>query len=293
MEVQAAAPRASIEHHRPPPSAAAAAARLCRIRSGSEERKMIPMRAALVLATLILLVTTPATAELSPGDRFAVAIERNDADGIRELLEKHPADTLIEYDEHKITPLIKAAWEGDAEITKILLDAGAKVNASATDTKETALLNAVKRGHTEVVDLLLKAGADITPADVFGFNAFTTAVAAGNKELAATLLEAGAKIDQGAHGLTPLMFAVSSGDVEMLHFLAKRGANVNYGAKGGVQSALHLAIYSAKPDMVKELIALKADVNAKLASGETPLMLAQKGDQTEIIEILKAAGAKK
>lgn len=247
-----------------------------------------------IVVLLFLLFAGPLLAqEQEPGTAFAVAIESNDADAVRALLEKHPADTLIEYGEHKITPLMRAAWEGDAAITGILLAGGAKVNARATDSQETALMNAVTRGHVEVVQMLLEAGADVTPKNSTGFNAFTSAVAAGNEEVAALLLKSGAKIGEGAHSLTPLQFAASAGNVSMIRFLAGQGADVNQGAKQGQQTALLSAIYAAQVDAVKTLIELKANVNTKTKDGDTPLKAAQKGDQEDIIAILKQAGAKK
>ena len=41
-----------------------------------------------------------------------------------------------------------------------------------------------------------------------------------------------------------------------------------------------------------QYIELKANVNAKMKDGTTPLKLARKGDQEEIIALLEAAGAK-
>jgi ankyrin repeat protein len=78
----------------------------------------------------------------------------------------------------------------------------------------------------------------------------------------------------------------------MVKWLAGKGGNVNAGVKEGGQTALNLAILNADAEMVKTLIDLKANVNYKDASGTTPLMAAQKGDQDDIVAILKAAGAK-
>ena len=246
-------------------------------------------RAILLFFALPLLA-----AEREPGTAFAVAIERHDVDTIKSLLASGlSTETPINYGDHSITPLIKAAWDGDEEIVNTLLAAGAKVNARATDTGETPLMNAVTREHTEIVKTLLKAGADVSPKNKFDFNAFTSAVAAGKEELAGLLLDAGAKIEDGASGLTPLQFAASSGNVDMIRFLIKRGANVNRGAKSGEQTALLSAIYGAHPEAVQALIELKADVNTRTKDGDTPLKAAQKGDQEDIIKILKAAGAKK
>ena len=125
-----------------------------------------------------------------------------------------------------------------------------------------------------------------------GWPTITSAVAAGKQDIAGMLLDAGAKPDEGASGLTPLQFAASAGNVEMIRFLVKRGANVNYGAKTGGQTALLSAIYGAHPEAVEALIELKADVNSKTKDGDTPLKAAMKGDQEDMVKILKAAGAK-
>ncbi|MFL6248711.1 MAG: ankyrin repeat domain-containing protein [Thermoanaerobaculia bacterium] len=224
--------------------------------------------------------------ERSVGTKFAVAIEDGDLEAVTALIEDGAAvDTLIEYGEHSITPLLKASWDGDLPIVQYLIEKGANVNARATDTKETALMNAVTRGHTDIVKALLAAKADVKLRNSFDFNAFTAAVAAGNQEIAALLLDAGAKVGDGASGLTPLAFAVSGGNIEMIRFLASHGADVN-------QGALISAILGAQVEAVKTLIELKADVNAKSKDGMTPLKLAKKGDQEEIVALLVAAGAK-
>ena len=184
-------------------------------------------RLAFAVLASAFAISLPLFAEQEAGTRFAVAIERNDAEAVKALLDEGvPVDTFIDYGEHKITPLMKAAWEGDATIVEMLLAAGAK-------------------------------------------------------------------IEDGAHGMPPLQFAASAGKVDMIRFLVKRGANVNYGVKAGGQTALLYAIYGGHVDAVKALIELKADVNAKTKDGDTPLSAAKKGDQEELIAILKAAGAKK
>ena len=64
------------------------------------------------------------------------------------------------------TPLMTAASYGDAAVAKVLIDAGADLNARATDDAGgvpggTALLHAAVFGMTEVVDVLVAAGARI------------------------------------------------------------------------------------------------------------------------------------
>jgi ankyrin repeat protein len=255
------------------------------------------MRRVAVALLSVSLLSLPlyAEEEQSLGTRFAVAIEDHDLDAVKALIEEEHAavDTPIDYGSSSITPLIKASWDGDLPIVQYLLSKGADVNARDTESKQTALLNAVSNGHVEIVRALIAAKANVSLRNTFDFNPFTTAVAAGNEELSLILLEAGAKPDDGTSGLTPLMFAASSGNTSMMHFLVKHGADVNFGAKTGGQTALISAILGAQMESVKTLIELKANVNAAMKDGTTPLKLARKGDQNEMAALLVAAGAKK
>ena len=53
-----------------------------------------------------------------------------------------------------------------------------------------------------------------------------------------------------------------------------------------------IAALRGYPGTAKLLLDAGADVNAKDARGETPLMHAMERNHTEVIEILKTAGAK-
>lgn len=253
------------------------------------------MRRVPFVLLLVVLFSLPLFGDSRPlGMRFAVAIEDGDLEAVKALIEEEGAavDTPIDYGESSITPLQKASWDGDLPIVEYLLSKGANVNARDTESHETALTNAVKRSHTEIVKALIAAKADVSLRDKFDFNAFTSAVAAGNQEIAGMLLDAGAKIGEGASALTPLAFAVSSGNIEMIRFLVERGADVDQGAKKGEQTALISAILAAQVEAVKTLIELKANVNTKMKDGTTPLKMARKGDQEDIVALLVAAGAK-
>ena len=89
-----------------------------------------------VFAVLLALSSVSLfAADQDGGTKFAIAIEQHDADAVRELLSDGlSTETTIDYGEHKITPLMKAAWDGDEAIVETLLAAGAKVNAKAADT---------------------------------------------------------------------------------------------------------------------------------------------------------------
>lgn len=230
--------------------------------------------------------------ELSPGARFAVAIEDDDLDKVRALLDSGlAADTPIEYGESSETPLMKAAREGTVEIGKLLIARGADVNAKDGENS-TALEAAISRDQTAMVALLLEAKADPNSVNKYMQSALSNAAAAGNLELTEMLLKAKAKPELPGLVLTPMMFGAFAGNGDLIRLLARYGADVNYATKEYGQSALTSAITAGKPDMVALLIELGANVNQKMPDGDTPLKMAKNGDQDDVVAILKAAGAK-
>ncbi len=62
---------------------------------------------------------------------------------------------------HNLTPLIVAAYWPNVEMVKLLVEQGARVN-DKTEQGSTALKVAVKRGNTEIVRYLVGNGADTT-----------------------------------------------------------------------------------------------------------------------------------
>lgn len=68
------------------------------------------------------------------------------------------------------TPLMEAAWGGQEEMAKLLLDLGADINA-VDDHGMTALIRAARCGHENLVKMLLSRGADPTVKDKNGWTA--------------------------------------------------------------------------------------------------------------------------
>ncbi len=87
------------------------------------------------------------------------------------------------------TPLISAASAKRTECVQILLKHGANVNATGSTTlNETALHLAALNGHTEVMRVLIVAGADINARDFAGRTPLDTAKLFKGQDEAATLL---------------------------------------------------------------------------------------------------------
>jgi ankyrin repeat protein len=68
------------------------------------------------------------------------------------------------------TPLHCAAWKGHAEVVKILLDAGAEVNARSQNEHygDTALHAAAHGNQKDVVRILIARGADLNAKNRIG-----------------------------------------------------------------------------------------------------------------------------
>ncbi|MDP6718196.1 MAG: ankyrin repeat domain-containing protein [Pirellulaceae bacterium] len=81
------------------------------------------------------------------------------------------------------TPLIDAAFRGNLEIVKLLLDRGAKVNATNRDGN-TPLIAAAFMCRTEVVRLLLDQGASVNHKNELGETVLEILSRPWNEELA-------------------------------------------------------------------------------------------------------------
>jgi ankyrin repeat protein len=122
------------------------------------------------------------------------------------------------------TPLHLAAFAGNLDVARVLLDAGAEVNARAeNEFKNTPLQVTTLTGQVEVARLLLSRGADPKAKQEGGFTALHEAAISGNKKLLALLLDAGADPKAAADdGRTPIDVAKEKGDREAAALLAAR-----------------------------------------------------------------------
>ncbi|MBQ6418207.1 MAG: ankyrin repeat domain-containing protein [Synergistaceae bacterium] len=134
------------------------------------------------------------------------------------------------------TALILAARESHAEVVKILLDAGAGVNAKQEDGN-TALMGAAYLDSAEVVKILLDAGADVNAKDNDGETAL---MSTKNAEVVKILLDAGADVNaKDKNGRTALMRAAEYKSAEVVNVLLDAGANVNARDKDGKRPVDH------------------------------------------------------
>src|SRR5512145_16860 len=97
-----------------------------------------------------------AAAELE--DRFLLAVRNGDVTGVKAALAAGVnVNSKFRYDRMALS---FAADRGNSEVMKVLLDAGADVNARDTFYGMTAMSQALNKKHVPIVRMLLEKGAD-------------------------------------------------------------------------------------------------------------------------------------
>ena len=184
--------------------------------------------------------------------------------------------------------LFSAVESGKIKKIRELLLAGANPNAvrkprSFSSEKETVLIIAVDKGYAEIVKMLLLAGAN--PNVVKNNSSLTALMLAtweGHAEVAEILLSAGANPNEvDSDGQTPLFLEI----LRIKRIKMKRRINIFGNIDMDRESP-------PSTKLVKLLIAAGADVNHRDDWDKTVLDYAKKEGYSEIVRILREAGAK-
>ena len=224
-----------------------------------------------------------------------------------------------------------AAIQNEIEVLRTLLQQGGDPNARVAPGKEDAwmlqgrpnddpapplFVTACRFGNatTAVIDLLLAKGADVNIADANGVTPLMAASELDWEPSITLLLEHGAKTQaKDRDGKTALMYAMGNRGLGTAAKLLEKGAEINASDKAGrtplmraITQAVHDPVLLYGEDVIKKekeararyleliafLIAQKANVNAKDAAGNTPLILATTQKQPEVVRMLRQAGAR-
>ena len=234
------------------------------------------------------------------------AARRGRADVVKALIEAG-ADVNAREATRGQTALMWAAGEGHADVIRALLAHGADIKATShapsspkniTDGDSaylrvaprvdvcTPLQFAVHAGQREAAKVLLDAGADINDETPHGMGLLTLAIANAHFDVAALLIETGADVNQRNVGWTPLHQVVRV-----------RTLNIGWGPPHPQPSGRLTSL-----DVAKLLLQHGADVEAGTTKpwqerrfspgfGATPLFLAAKGGDVEMMWLLASHGA--
>jgi ankyrin repeat protein len=186
-----------------------------------------------------------------------------------------------------------ASVPGSRGALEVLLAHGG--NGRAGEPAYTALMAAAGNGDLDAVNCLLDHGANVKAKTPTGFTALVAAALSGNAKVVALLLERGAdpnaiaELERGVLQ-TPAGVAASMGHADCLRLLMAAGAEVNVQGGPYHHNALLGAATTPSMETVRLLLA-KANVNATDWSSHTALDWAARRGETEIVKMLRGAGA--
>jgi ankyrin repeat protein len=220
-------------------------------------------------------------------------------------------------------PLMEGSRTGRTAVVRALIAAGADVNAADPFHGQTALMWAAAHRHPPLVRLLLEHGADVRGRSKVGFSSLMFAAQQGDLETTHVLLNAGAELDaRTPDGVSALLIASGSvdgstsgqftivnpsGHEAVALLLLDRGADPNATDAFGI-TPLHAAVRNDRRELARALLMRGANPNARLLKprpgimfgdvderlwdpGATPLVVAAKAANVELMKLLVAHGA--
>ncbi|MEI6653151.1 MAG: ankyrin repeat domain-containing protein [Verrucomicrobiota bacterium] len=233
------------------------------------------------------------------------AVRAGDAAVVVRLLKKDAKLVNLADEKLRASPLYYAVVAGNMEIVRVLLKAGAKVNAKA-DGGMTPMLRAAAISNNEgIADLTQVLLSSVNSSPGPARTAAREALKACQKSFAPSpeeessrlailrlLVEQGGSVrgDLSADEPTPLHLAVNYPNSKAVAYLLEHGANPEEMKLG--TRPLHNAALGGNAEVVKLLLARKVDVNAaQVPLGTRPLHFAVINGDMEIIRLLLDHGA--
>jgi len=125
------------------------------------------------------------------------AVRRGDVKEVQEILDREP-EMLEQRNRLDLTPLNEAAWEGQVEVLRLLINRGANVNATwefpkTGDGRWNPLHIAANWDRVEAAEVLIKAGTDINLKTLQGETPLDIAMRNNHHRLAKLLKANGGK----------------------------------------------------------------------------------------------------
>jgi len=233
--------------------------------------------ALLVIAlTLIARQNQPPLAPKTPdtpAEALNIAVRTGKFDEVKRLIAS--GTSVDSRDALGSTPLLEAAWTGEAEIAEFLISQGADVNGHHGESGATPLQYAVLTGRTKMTKLLLDAGAKLDGEYRDGQSLLHVAAARGYAPIIDLLVSSNADVEAlDANGNTPLDSAVLHNQPFALAALLKDHASASYVHPLDGRGALHEACMRGFAQMIQPLVDAGADPTLRDRFGQTPLDIA-------------------
>ncbi|CAE7237745.1 ANK1 [Symbiodinium sp. CCMP2456] len=199
---------------------------------------------------------------------------------------------LGEVDDAGRSPLLIAASRGDAAVVERLLEHPSCLEQLETPAKGglTPLHAAAAAGSRDVLAVLLDRSASLQLPDGTGTSALGHAAGSGQVELMHWLVENGLEPDaRNDSERTALHLAAASGQVsacEALLQAAKEPQELLQAQDWEGATAAHMAVRGGHASVCRLLGAQRADLQADLDFGVTPLQIAAEAGHQEVLQLL-------
>ncbi|MFT3684497.1 MAG: ankyrin repeat domain-containing protein [Phycisphaerales bacterium] len=256
----------------------------CLLKHGVDANSKLPSGSP-VLDAAVDTPETGAADELIKGGAqvtFKAACVLGKTDDARAFIQRNPAIAVRDINTRTHEgPIFLAARFNQGEIARLLLSAGARVDAKNSDELQPVHV-AATRGGNAALTVLLERGAKVDAESPLGRP--INCAAAGNKaETVKLLLDRGAEVNAPSQvsKQTPLVSAAAADALEAAALLIARGADVNKAYAEFKQTPLHVAAYHASVKVVGLLLEKGANGAAVDAQKKTPLDLARAGSSFE------------
>jgi ankyrin repeat protein len=213
-----------------------------------------------------------------PGETYAIDLDDLDPYELmdKESRSKHLERQLLAEIAEEPSPIDKLEFSIEAE----------RMPKSAGKDLHNSLIAAITNGDLDLTKQMVAAGADLVGYDWdLGYCPLGMAIERGHLNIVQFLLSAGANPHGGSTSTTALGLATEQGEMEMINLLLSSKVDVNAPVAADGWTALLAAIKNGHHSIVQLLVAAGANVNV-WSRGETPILLAAKCDERDIYQYL-------
>ena len=204
---------------------------------------------------------------------------------------------MYQVNDNNESPIYIAAKNGHKDAVELFFERGVSLEKVQKGNRSDPMNAAISENYVDIVKYLLEKGYDL--GTKYGVRTtLSFAVDALHPETVKALLSSKQADERLKSGKEPYLLhqAAKQGLVDILDMLINAGLEINSLKKRRKRDRLsyapiHLAAEVGHAEVVQKLIGLGADINKKNNSGDTPLHIAAKSKNPEIIRVLLENGA--